>query len=102
VVQTSVVDLIETRLAVDYTDVVDQSSDGAQLGGRFLEEAADVGFVANVGLDGYGGAAVFSDRCYDIFGERFLAEEIYAHSVAANGGKLDGGSSNASAGAGND
>jgi hypothetical protein len=61
------VDLIETRLAVDYTDVVDQSGDGAQVDGGFFEEAADIVFVANVGLDGYGGASVFSDRCYDIF-----------------------------------
>ena len=93
---------VETGLTFDDAGVVDQGGDGAEAAVGGIEKADDVGFGADVGLDGYGSASFLLDGGYDLFGGALLTEIVDADVESAGGGEVGGGGSDTAAGAGDD
>jgi hypothetical protein len=93
---------VETGLTFDDAGVVDQGGDGSEAAVGGIEKADDVGFGADVGLDGYGCASFLLDRGYDLIGGALLTEIVDADVESAGGGELGGGGSDAAAGAGDE
>ena len=77
---------VETGLTFDDAGVVDQGGDGAEVALGGIEKTDDVGFGANVGLDGYGGASFLLDRGCNLFGGALLTEIVDADVESAGGG----------------
>jgi hypothetical protein len=93
---------VETGLTFDGAGVVDQGGDGAETAVGGIEKADDVGFGADVGLDGNGCASFLLDRGYHLIGGALLTEIVDADVESAGGGQMSGGGSDAAAGAGDD
>jgi len=101
-VQASGVDLVETGLVFDDASVVDESGDGAELARGLVEETDNFLLVADVGLEGDGGASVVADGSDDFFGSGLVTVVVDADVESAGGGELGGGGSDAAAGAGDE
>ena len=70
--------------------------------GSSLEEAVDIGFDADVGLNGNGCALFFTDGFNYFFGGELVAEIVDADTESARSSQASGGGSDAAAGAGDD
>jgi len=101
-VQAGGVNLVEAGLRFDDTGVVDQGGDGAELARGLVEEADHFLFVADVGLEGDGGASVVADGGDYFFGGGLVAVVVDADVESASGGALGGGGADAAAGAGDE
>jgi hypothetical protein len=100
--QASSVDVLETSLRFDDTDVVDQCCDWSNLFRRSLEEMVDVCFIADIGLDGNGCALFLVDRLNDFFGSSLVAKVVDADAESAGGSKPGSCGSDTATGAGDD
>ena len=94
-VQAGGVNLVEAGLRFDDTGVVDQGGDGAELARGLVEEADHFLFVADVGLEGDGGASVVADGGDYFFGGGLVAVVVDADVESAGGGALGGGGADA-------